>query len=136
VCDALAFVGLPVFAYVTRNLAWMRFDRHWATTVFHDAVLFDAVAAGVAIGAGVAALLVLALRIGHQLRLVALALPCAMLGVGSARAVRHADSLAAVGSMPFYAIEGQRELHVRREHVAHGQRHRHGARRHRDSSVS
>jgi len=110
----LVFVGFATFLYAARRLAWAGADAHGATTVFHDAIVLDAAAAAVGVGAGVAAILVLALRTRHQLRLLPLALPCAMLGVVATSAVRHADALARIGSMPFYEVEGQKQMHAGR----------------------
>jgi hypothetical protein len=112
---AIPFVGLYVFAYATRGLPWSRGDEHRATTLFRDVVLLDGAAAALGAGVAVAALLLLALRTASQLRLLRLALPCAMLGVVGASGIRHADSLVAVGAMPFYGVDGERSMHVGRE---------------------
>lgn len=113
---AIPFVGLYVFAYATRGIPWWsRGDEHRAATLFRDVVMLDAAAAALGAGAAVAALLLLALRTSHQLRLLRLALPCAMLGVAAASGIRHADALVAVGAMPFYGVDGERSMHVGRE---------------------
>ncbi len=113
--SAVVVVGLASFLYATRSLAFSRGDAHAATEVFRDALVLDGLAAGVGLGAAIAGLLVLALRTSKQLRLVVLALPCAVLGVWAGSAARrHADAVAKIGSMPFYGVDGPSQMHVGR----------------------
>lgn len=112
---ALPFGGFPMFVYGTRKWAWGHYDARWAAHAFHDAMLMDAAAAAVGVGAGLAAILVVALRTDNHLRVVLFALPCAALGLSLRSAARHADSIYAVGYMPYYEVIGQRDMHVGRE---------------------
>ncbi|HSO33514.1 MAG TPA: hypothetical protein VLT33_13365, partial [Labilithrix sp.] len=90
-------------------------DPRAASTLFREAIHVDAAAAGLGLGVLVASVLILALRDGHQLRLLPLALPCAVLGTSLVSAALHAQTIMAVGTLPFYGMTGQTQMHVGRE---------------------
>ncbi len=90
-------------------------DPRAASTLFRDAIHADAAATGIGVGVLLSSVLLLALRDAQQLRLLSLALPCAVLGVGLVTAAAHAGSLMSIGSLPFYAIEGSNQMHVGHE---------------------
>jgi hypothetical protein len=117
---SLATVPTALIAFVSilRSMPYFRLfggkDDHAASTVFRDAIHIDAAAAAIGIGTIVSATLILALRTGNQLRLLLLALPCAALGTALVPAAMHARSIIDVGSMPFYGVTGQKQMHVGR----------------------
>lgn len=119
----VAIVSVPAallsFVYVVRRMPYFKLfggtDPRAASTLFRDAIHLDAAATGIGVGVLLSSVLLLALRDAHQLRLLPLALPCAVLGAGLITAAVHAESLMEAGSLPFYAIDGSNQMHVGHE---------------------
>jgi hypothetical protein len=111
--------ALIAFVYILRDMPYFSLfggtDSHAASTIFRTAVHIEAAAAAIGIGAVVSVTLILALRTDNQLRLLHLAGPCLLVSAALVGAAVHARSIIDVGSMPFYAAKGQKQMHVGRD---------------------
>ena len=116
---AMVPTALLAFVYILRHMPYFRLfggtDSRDASTIFRDAIHVDAAASAIGLGAIVSVALILALRNDSQLRLLYLALPCAVAGAATFPAVMHARSIMEVGSLPFYGAHSPTAMHVGRE---------------------
>ncbi len=114
IVPALAAIVIAVPVYLMFSPARVRGERS-VDNLFRDPLRYDAAAFAIGLGVLFASILILALRKEGHLRLVPIALPCAILGLSLTAAQNHAESLHRVGELPFFTASGPREMHVGHE---------------------
>ena len=123
----LACVGLPIAVatalFTLSGMPYLSFfqnvDPRGASTLFHRIIEIDAGCAAVGVGVLVASLAVLMFRQGGRVQILRFFVPAVLASLYPITQERAAREIVAVGSLPFYIVEGQKQMHVGLERDIH-----------------